>query len=131
MRIRAVRVDLAFVWRGLRFHVVRYIPHSMTATAKWRGHPIWYDEDTDTWRYEDNGSKVDDRIEKRPCALCGEHVTKKGHDDCIADLPGVENACCGHGVDEEAYVVFEDDRDRLSGFEARAFQLKHSKALGN
>ena len=26
-----------------------------------------------------------------------QRATRKGHDPCLADLPGVVNACCGHG----------------------------------
>jgi hypothetical protein len=33
----------------------------------------------------------------RPCSGCGQLPTAAGHDACIADLPGVRNACCGHG----------------------------------
>lgn len=44
-----------------------------------------------------------------PCPKCGEHRTPKGHDPCIANLPGVEYACCGHGV-ERGYAKFEDGR---------------------
>jgi hypothetical protein len=32
------------------------------------------------------------------CHRCGLSPTRKGHDPCLADLPGVINACCGHGV---------------------------------
>ena len=32
--------------------------------------------------------------------------TPEGHDPCIANLPGVVFACCGHGV-KEGYVCFE------------------------
>ncbi len=31
------------------------------------------------------------------CPRCGLHATRKGHDPCLADLPYVINACCGHG----------------------------------
>jgi len=31
------------------------------------------------------------------------------HDPCIKNLPGVMNACCGHGV-EDGYIQFEDGR---------------------
>ena len=30
------------------------------------------------------------------CPTCDKERTKKGHDPCIADLPGVYFACCGH-----------------------------------
>jgi hypothetical protein len=42
-----------------------------------------------------------------PCPKCGELPTKKGHDHCLANLPGVKNACCGHGV-EEGYIQFKN-----------------------
>lgn len=31
-----------------------------------------------------------------------------GHDACIANLPGVRYACCGHSMGRVAYVVFDD-----------------------
>ena len=42
-----------------------------------------------------------------PCGQCGGMPTEKGHDPCIADLPGVVNACCGHGT-HSGYVHFEN-----------------------
>lgn len=40
-----------------------------------------------------------------PCPRCGAAgPTIKGHDPCIADLPSVVFACCGHGLGQ-AYVV--------------------------
>lgn len=44
---------------------------------------------------------------ERRCGFCGEQATPDGHDPCIANLPGVTNACCGHGIDE-GYVQFEN-----------------------
>jgi hypothetical protein len=42
-----------------------------------------------------------------PCKKCGaEKPTEAGHDPCIANLPGVRNACCGHGDDSMSYVQF-------------------------
>jgi len=43
------------------------------------------------------------------CRLCEEPRTPKGHDPCIANLPGVLYACCGHG-EERGYIKFEDGR---------------------
>jgi hypothetical protein len=52
-----------------------------------------------------------------PCKACGaEGPTPKGHDPCIADLPGVEFACCGHGVGR-GYACFEDGRVIRGAFE--------------
>jgi len=42
---------------------------------------------------------------KRPCAKCGLKRPPSGHDPCIENLPGVGQACCGHGV-EEGYIYF-------------------------
>lgn len=43
--------------------------------------------------------------EMAPCGLCGARRAIEEHDACIANLPGVEYACCGHGV-TQAYVAF-------------------------
>ncbi len=43
------------------------------------------------------------------CNACGQCKTEEGHDPCIASLPGVIFACCGHG-NGDAYIKFEDGR---------------------
>lgn len=43
------------------------------------------------------------------CRLCKMQRTDEDHDPCIANLPGVLYACCGHGI-EPAYIKFEDGR---------------------
>ena len=44
---------------------------------------------------------------RRACENCGKRRTKDGHDPCIANLPGVLFACCGHGR-RDGYVHFEN-----------------------
>jgi hypothetical protein len=39
------------------------------------------------------------------CLACGEFRTPELHDPCIANLPGVLFACCGHGRKSGCYVV--------------------------
>lgn len=39
--------------------------------------------------------------------MCHMKRPKSGHDPCIANLPGVIYACCGHGV-VEGYIAFEN-----------------------
>lgn len=46
---------------------------------------------------------------KGKCLLCRKKRTEDGHDPCIANLPGVIYACCGHG-EEKGYLKFEDGR---------------------
>jgi hypothetical protein len=48
--------------------------------------------------------------EKKLCVLCKEPRTSKGHDPCIANLPGVLYACCGHGI-HNGNIKFEDGRN--------------------
>lgn len=43
------------------------------------------------------------------CVLCNEQRTVDGHDPCIANLPGVLYACCGHG-NADGYIKFSDGR---------------------
>ena len=82
-------------------------------TSHWRGNPIYFDSEIGEWRYEQDGALVKE-IDK-PCGLCGRDRTPEGHDPCLGTLPGVVNACCGHGNPEEAYVQFEN------GIEIRGF----------
>jgi hypothetical protein len=48
----------------------------------------------------------------RPCALCHRLKPKSGryrhHDPCIKNMPGVVNACCGHGV-TNGYFILNDE----------------------
>ena len=43
-----------------------------------------------------------------PCEFCGRKSTSEGHDPCLGTLPGLMNACCGHGQTAEAYIQFMD-----------------------
>lgn len=50
----------------------------------------------------------DDRLGKDiACTRCGRLPSKKGHDWCLRNLPGVQHACCGHG-EEDGYIQFEN-----------------------
>jgi len=48
------------------------------------------------------------RINVGRCAKCNELPTRDDHDACLGTLPGLMNACCGHGEDDMAYVQFLD-----------------------
>lgn len=74
--------------------------------GRMHGHDIIHDKDGVT-RYCDDLSPVD-RSSMRPCPFCRLSASDyDGQDPCIAGLPGVCNACCGHGVDEP-YAQLED-----------------------
>lgn len=78
-----------------------------------RGHPIEYR--ADRWVYCDTGEPTAETWQTRPCGHCGRHNTLEGHDACLGTLPGVINACCGHGDREAAYIQFEGGA-RIAGF---------------
>lgn len=92
------------------------------------GHPIYIHRDEYTikngrkcfskWRWVHSDIPIN---EERPpaCPKCRKMPTKDNHDPCIANLPNVIHACCGHGV-EEPYVMFSD-RSVLRGKEAEKF----------
>lgn len=76
-------------------------------------------------RYRDTDEPVPYGPGERRCPLCGEMPTPEGHDPCIANLPGVTAACCGHGV-EPGYVTFETGhriRGEFDRGEMRARQI--------
>lgn len=83
------------------------------ATSLWRGHEIYFNDAH--WVYADTGEPTAGN--ERACGCCGRHNTEEGHDGCLGTLPMVMNACCGHGVPEEAYVQL-NPRTTLRGEKA-------------
>ena len=83
----------------------------------WRGREIKkFDEHEDAYVYISDGTPVH-ADPCRACGHCGLANTSEGHDGCLGTLPGVSNACCGHGVVGDAYVQYEDGRV-LRGYDA-------------
>jgi len=79
----------------------------MPARDYFRGHSILWRNSQ--WVYADNGEKAGFDGVVRSCAKCGlvfEGSNKGGSDPCLGDLPGVDSACCGHGVREKSYIRF-------------------------
>ena len=77
--------------------------------AIYRGHAIYYDE-AGCWRYADTGEPIPQcGGHSRPCAYCGRGPHEAYEPDpCLGNLPGVDNACCGHGYPGKAYIRFEN-----------------------
>jgi len=72
----------------------------------WRGHLIR--REACGWVYVSDDTAVA-RDPNRACGSCGRRNTEEGHDACLGELEGVQNACCGHGDLKQAYVQFCDD----------------------
>jgi len=62
------------------------------------------------WVFSDTKEPTADTWKDRPCGKCKKFPTKEGHDACLGTLPGVANACCGHGDVNESYVMFENGK---------------------
>ena len=75
-------------------------------SSKLRGHDIEFINSE--WIYCDTKEPTVNNYQNRPCGNCGKNSTKEGHDACLGTLPSVMNACCGHGLEDEAYVQFLD-----------------------
>ena len=71
-------------------------------TDQHRGHTIVQQED-ESWIYADTGQGVS-KNPNRQCGHCDLPNRKDGHDACLGVLPGVMNACCGHGDVLTSYV---------------------------
>lgn len=82
----------------------------MAGKSHWRGHPIIWLKSQEKWVFEDDLSDImANGGEIRPCVKCGKTFQGSNTGDpdpCIGVLPGVDNACCGHGVPEMAYIRF-------------------------
>lgn len=86
--------------------------------SKLRGHTIELRDGV--WVFCDTGEPTVGAWQARPCGHCGQHNTAEGHDACLGTLPGVMNACCGHGDVGDAYVQFLNG-DCLRGIESARF----------
>jgi hypothetical protein len=84
-----------------------------TKQDTWRGHEIV--EIGDVWVYADTREPVADNPE-RPCGLCRLPNRDDGHDACLGEIPGLMNACCGHGEAALAYAQLLD-RSVVAGAE--------------
>ena len=83
-------------------------------TAYLRGHLL--KRLKDKWVYADNEKDIPaNGGEIRPCKKCGALFSLEGHDPCLGLLPGIDNACCGHGIRSEAYIRFKNGKV-LTGF---------------
>lgn len=73
-----------------------------------RGHAIEQDANG-TWMFCDTEEPTVSTWHKRPCGHCGRFGNSNDGlpDPCLGTLPGVTNACCGHGNPDDSYVCFE------------------------
>jgi hypothetical protein len=61
------------------------------------GNDAVWDEEAQGFRYVKGGELLS-VVGKKPCPKCGGDPNDyDGQDPCIAHLPGVKRACCGHG----------------------------------
>jgi hypothetical protein len=93
---------------------------------------MYFDKHNQEWRYEDDNSLVKETWKYRSCGRCGKQAASNDHDPCISNLPGVRNACCGHGDTSVAYVQFLDGT-RKSGAAAlqwaKGYRTRECKSL--
>lgn len=75
-----------------------------------RGNPIILNNGN--WVYSDTMEPTIGNL--RECGQCKKPKTKEGHDWCLGELPNIMNACCGHGIESDAYIQFWDS-SRVGG----------------
>jgi len=69
----------------------------MSGLSHIRGNEIVMNWETGAWHYASDGALAD---HDRPCPRCGLMPTPEGYDACLGFIPGIDSACCGHGIDE-------------------------------
>lgn len=74
-------------------------------TEHLRGHAIELEDGE--YVFSDTKEPTATTWKSRPCGYCGKYNTAEGHDGCLGTLPGVMNACCGHGY-SDPYVQLMD-----------------------
>lgn len=82
----------------------------MSARMQQRGHEVYFDYTKEEWLYSDDNSSVNN---ERHCKKCNHLPFSNGVDYCLgmlSDCKGIISACCGHGNDEDAYILLKDGR---------------------
>ena len=75
-------------------------------TSFYRGHAIYCKNNI--WYYSDTDEPTVNNVRK--CGYCEEAATIEGHDACLGTIPDIMNACCGHGIESDAYIQFNNDK---------------------
>lgn len=80
----------------------------MIHLSSYHGRYFYYDIESDgIWRYV-NDDVVVDKNNPLPCPNCGRKIDPNDPvDPCLGRIPGVQHACCGHGI-EDMYFVYEN-----------------------
>lgn len=89
--------------------------------SHFRGYPII--RVNGKWVYRDTGEMAGFDGTIRPCKKCGKTFggSDMGDPDpCLGNLPGVDNACCGHGVREDSYIRF------TNGLVVKGFEIEYT-----
>lgn len=92
--------------------------------SKFRGHDV--NTVDGVFYYTDTGESTASTWMNRPCGHCKLYNTSEDHDGCLGTLPDVINACCGHGLSNEAYVQF-NSKDIIRGNDALGWIQKVKK----
>jgi len=77
---------------------------SGSKSFKYKGYKIEFNDDGD-YVYSDSKKLISNDV-WRACGHCGLEPTKEDHDGCLGELPGLMNACCGHGLTSSAYIQY-------------------------
>lgn len=94
----------------------KYMPGKEPKTTTLRGHAV-YEDEGGTFRFCDTNEPTESTWFNRPCGKCGKYGSSNDGlpDPCLGNLPGVTNACCGHGDPSQAYICFSGGI-RIHGF---------------
>lgn len=91
------------------------------------GHTIAVLDDGSEYYY-DTMEPFDEEFPTRSCIRCGKFPTVEGYDSCLGDLPGVDFACCGHGV-EDGYISFKNGITIRGKFEVDLTYVEAKKKI--
>jgi hypothetical protein len=85
------------------------------------------------WWYVETEERMTWNDKHMPCANCGQVPSEERHDACIANLPGVNYACCGHGKGNgylsmaNGTLIYERETPQL--FQHTIKQLKEKRDM--
>jgi hypothetical protein len=106
--------------------------YKVSAIDTYHGAFVFCEGRKKVWRYLETEEEMTWRDKHMPCSNCGRTPSEDRHDGCIANLPGVNYACCGHGIKGLGYLYMSNgtliyERDTPELFFATIKMLKEKR----
>jgi len=91
-----------------------------------KGHELIFDEVSFKYKTKDTNIDIIENVKDIPCKCCSK--TSYNIDSCLSLNDGIIYACCGHGIEDMAYIRLKNG-ESYDGVEALKYMVKNKIKL--